>query len=144
MSAKNGDKVRVHYKLKDINDEVIESTYDSEPLEFTIGDSHVIPGFNNGVIGMKVGETKRLDIPCADAYGPRNEDKIFDFDRSRAPEHFEPHIGQTVKLHRPDGRAIMATVLERTATGYKMDANHPLAGKDLTFDIELVEIINDR
>ncbi len=141
MSAKNGDTVKVHYKLKDTNDELIESTYDSDPLEFTLGDEHVIPGFNNGIIGMEAGEAKKLHVPFADAYGPRDKEKIFDFDKSKAPESFEPQIGQTIKLHRPNGGAIMATVLERTVTGYKMDANHPFAGKDLIFDLELVEIV---
>ena len=143
MGAQEGDKVKVHYTLKDNNDEVIESTLDAEPLELTLGDKHVIPGFDSGVTGMEVGESKTLHIPAEDAYGPRNEELVFDFDRSKAPESFDPNIGQTVKLHRADGQPIMATVLERTPTGYKMDANHPFAGKDLIFDLKLVEIVSD-
>ncbi|MBI4826565.1 MAG: FKBP-type peptidyl-prolyl cis-trans isomerase [Nitrospirae bacterium] len=143
MIAKSGDKVKVHYTLKDINNEVIESSRETHPLEFTLGDKHVIPGFDKGVTGMKVGESKTINIPFADAYGPRNEAMIFEFDKSKAPEQFDPAIGQTVKLHRADGMPVMATVIGKTVNGFTMDANHPLAGKDLTFDLELVEIITE-
>lgn len=142
MGAKSGDKVKVHYTLKDINDKVVESTRDAEPLEFTLGDKHLIPGFGKGVTGMEVGESKTINIPFAEAYGPRNDKMVFEFDRSKAPENFDPRIGQSVKLHRADGQPVMATVIKRTAKGYMMDGNHPLAGKDLTFDLELVEIVD--
>lgn len=142
MGVKNGDKIKVHYTLKDINDKVVESTRDAEPLEFTLGDRHLIPGFGKGVTGMEVGESKTINIPFAEAYGPRNDKMVFEFDRSKAPENFDPRIGQSVKLHRADGQPVMATVTKRTAKGYMMDCNHPLAGKDLTFDLELVEIVD--
>lgn len=143
MIAKSGDKVKVHYTLKDINNEVLESSRDTQPLEFTLGDKHVIPGFDNGVTGMKVGEAKTVHIPFAEAYGPRKEEMIFEFDKSKAPEQFDPTIGQTVKLHRADGMPVMATVIGKTVNGFTMDSNHPLAGKDLTFDLELIEIITE-
>jgi peptidylprolyl isomerase len=140
MKAKSGNKVKVHYTLKDINNEMVESSRETEPLEFTLGDKQVIPGFDKGVTGMGVGESKTINVPFIDAYGPRNEDMVFEFDKSKTPENFEPVTGQTVKLHRADGQPVMATVIGKTKKGYQMDANHPLAGKDLTFDLELVEI----
>jgi peptidylprolyl isomerase len=90
---------------------------------------------------MAPGETKTIHIPAEEAYGPRDENKVFDFDRSRAPEGFEPEIGQMVQMYRPDGKSIIVTVVDITDEYFKMDANHPLAGKDLTFDLELVEIV---
>ncbi|MBI4843752.1 MAG: FKBP-type peptidyl-prolyl cis-trans isomerase [Nitrospirae bacterium] len=144
MNAKKGDAVKVHYILRDVNDEVIESTHDSVPLKFTLGDRHVITGFDNGVTGMCIGEKKRVHIPFADAYGPWKKEKVFEFDKSKAPANFDPLVGQSVKLHRADGTPVVVTITERTKNGYMMDANHPLAGKDLTFDLELVEIVSSR
>lgn len=140
MKAKVGDKVRVHYTLR-IDDEVFESSVGMKPIEFVIGNGDLLPGFENGVIDMAPGETKTIHIPAEEAYGPRDENKVFDFDRSRAPEGFEPEIGQMVQMYRPDGKSIIVTVVDITDEYFKMDANHPLAGKDLTFDLELVEIV---
>ncbi len=140
MKAKVGDKVRVHYTLR-IDDEVFESSVGMKPIEFVIGNGDLLPGFENGVIDMSPGETKTIHIPAEEAYGPRDENKVFDFDRSRAPEGFEPEIGQMVQMYRPDGKSIIVTVVDITDEYFKMDANHPLAGKDLTFDLELVEIV---
>ena len=140
MKAKAGDRVKVHYTLR-IDDEVFESSVGTQPIEFVIGTGGMIPGFENGVIDMSPGDTKTIHIPAEEAYGPRDESKVFDFDRSRAPEGFEPEIGQIVQMYRPDGKTIIVTVVGITDEYFKMDANHPLAGKDLTFDLELVEIM---
>ena len=140
MQAKKGDKVKVHYTLKLNGDEIVESSKDSLPLSFTIGEGQMIPGFENGVIGMAPGETKTINIPCAEGYGERDEKLVFTFDKNRAPADFDPQIGQTIKMHRPDGKSFAVTVLERTETGFLMDGNHPMAGKDLTFELELIEI----
>jgi peptidylprolyl isomerase len=140
MPAKNGDKVKVHYTLKDINDNVVESSANTLPIEFTIGEGKVISGFEKTVIGMKPQNKKTVTIPPEDAYGPHDEKKVFEFDKKNAPGDFDPQIGQTITMHRPDGKTFTVTVAGRTETGFMMDANHPLAGKELIFDLELVEI----
>ncbi|MBI5665315.1 MAG: FKBP-type peptidyl-prolyl cis-trans isomerase [Nitrospirae bacterium] len=141
MPAKNGDKVKVHYTLKDINGNVVESSIKDMPIEFTIGEGKVIAGFEKNIIGMNPADTKTVTIPPEDAYGTRDEKKVFEYDKKNAPGDFEPQIGQSIQMHRPDGKSFVVTVLGRTDKGFKMDANHPLAGKELIFDLELVEIV---
>jgi len=141
MQAKNGDRVKVHYTLKDSKGNVVESSRDIQPIEFTIGAGNVIPGFEKGIIGMGIAETKTVVISPEDAYGPHDEKKVFEFARKNAPGDFDPQIGLPVKMHRPDGQAVVVTVVGRTEKGFMMDANHPLAGKELTFDLELLEIV---
>lgn len=141
MQVKNGDTVKLNYTLKDSKGEVIESSKELAPIEFTIGESKVIPGIEKGVTGMKVGESKTVTLPPEDGYGKHDEKKIFEYPRKNAPEDFNPRVGQMIKLHRPNGKPVPVTVLAVTDNGFKMDANHPLAGKDLTFDLELVEIV---
>ncbi|MBI4654031.1 MAG: peptidylprolyl isomerase [Nitrospirae bacterium] len=140
MQVKNGDKVKVHYSLKLDNGEVIESSVDTIPLEFTLGGGKMIPGFENGIIGMNVGEKKAINIPYKEAYGPRNEEMVFDFPKSRCPQGFDSQVGQQVQMFRPDGSAFKVTVINITEENFTMDANHPLAGRDLVFDLELIEI----
>jgi len=143
MQAKKGDRVKVHYTLKDSTGEVVESSRDTLPIEFTIGENKVIPGFEKGITGMDLNEKKTLKIPPEDAYGHHNKDKVFEFSRKNAPGDFDPRIGSTIQMHRPDGKAVIVTVLGKTETGYIMDANHPMAGKELIFDLELLEILSD-
>ncbi len=140
MQAKHGDKVKVHYTLKINGGEVVDSSAGAPPLEFTLGDGRMIPGFEAGVIGMSAGEKKTINIPADLAYGPRNEKMVFEFPKDRCPEGFDPQLGQQIQLNRPDGKSFVATVAGVTEGGYAMDANHPLAGKDLVFDLEIVEI----
>jgi peptidylprolyl isomerase len=141
MNAKSGDTVKVHYTLKDIKGNEVESSLKSDPIEFTIGEGKTIPGFDKGVTGMAVNEKKTITIPPEDAYGPHEKKLIFEYDKKNASADFDPQIGQTIQMHRPDGKTLIVTVIERTEKGYMMDANHPLAGKELIFDLELVEII---
>lgn len=141
MAAQQGDRVRVHYTLKDAQGKVVESSRDSIPIEFVIGEGKVIRGFERNVEGMEPGSTSTVTIPPEDGYGLRDEKRIFEFSRMNAPRDFDPQIGQTVQMHRPDGKSVVVTVLSRTEKGYMMDANHPLAGKELVFDLELVEIV---
>jgi len=141
MPAKNGDKVKVHYTLKDTNGKVVESSVNSIPIEFTLGEGKVIAGFEKNIIGMEPDETKTVTIPPEDAYGTREEKKVFEYDKKNAPGDFEPQIGQSIQMHRPDGKSLVVTVLSRTDKGFMMDANHPLAGKELIFDLELIEIV---
>ncbi len=140
MQAKHGAKVKVHYTLKINEGEVVDSSAGAPPLEFTLGDGRMIPGFEAGVIGMSAGEKKTINIPADMAYGVRNEKMVFEFPRDRCPEGFDPQLGQQIQLNRPDGKSFVATVTGVTESGYAMDANHPLAGKDLVFDLEIVEI----
>lgn len=141
MPVKNGDRVKVHYTLKDINGNVVESSVNSIPIEFTLGEGKVIAGFEKNIAGMDPKETKTITIPPEDAYGDRDEKKVFEFDKKNAPGDFEPQIGQSIQMHRPDGKSFVVTVLNRTEKGFMMDANHPLAGKELIFELELVDIL---
>jgi FKBP-type peptidyl-prolyl cis-trans isomerase 2 len=141
LQAKQGDRVKVHYTLKDAKGHVIESSRETSPIEFTIGEGKVIPGFENGVLGIAINELKTITIPPEEAYGLHDEKKVFNFDRKNAPPDFEPKVGDTVKMHRPDGKAVVVTVVAINEKGFLMDANHPLAGKELIFDLELVEIV---
>ncbi|MEW6601818.1 MAG: peptidylprolyl isomerase [Nitrospirota bacterium] len=141
MPVKKGDRVKVHYTLKDINGDVVESSVNSMPIEFVVGEGRVIAGFEKNILGMKPKDTKTVTIPPEEAYGPREEKKVFEFDKKNAPGDFEPQIGQSIQMHRPDGKTFVVTVMSRTEKGFMMDANHPLAGKELIFDLELVEIM---
>lgn len=139
--VKKGDTVNVHYtgKLKDGT--VFDSSADREPLQFTLGEGQIIPGFEQGVIGMKPGETKTVDIPADKAYGPHRKELVLVVNKSKIPAHLKPEVGQQLKLNQPDGRAVPVRVTNVSESKVTLDANHPLAGKDLTFEIELVEIV---
>ena len=141
MNAKTGDTVKVHYTLKAADGEVIESSDKTTPIELTIGGGKSILGFENKIIGMSPNDSKTITVPAEEAYGHRNENMVFEFSKEKAPEGFEPQVGEEVQLHRPNGKTFTVTVIDITEKGFKMDANHPLAGKDLFFDLELVEIV---
>lgn len=140
-AVKEGDMVRVHYTGKFDDGTVFDSSEDSTPMEFTVGKGDVFQRVDEGVIGMNPGETKTIRIPMEEAYGPHKEERIFEFDKTRAPEGFDPVIGQVVQMYRVDGLPVRATVIGKSETSFTMDCNHPLAGKDLIFDITLVEIV---
>jgi peptidylprolyl isomerase len=142
MEVKNGDKVKIHYTLKAGNGETIESSAGSAPLELKLGEGKMIPGFEKGVIGMKQGESKTITVSPEEAYGLREEKKVFEFSREKAPAAFDPRIGDTVQMHALDGSSFKVTVVDLTEKAFIMDANHPLAGKDLVFDLELVEVVS--
>ena len=141
MPADKGNTVKVHYTLKDAEGEIIESSADTLPIEFTIGEGKVIAGFEKNIIGMETGDKKTIKLAPDDAYGPRDEKLIFEFAKKNAPEAFDPQLGQTIQMHRADGKPRTVTVISRTENGFMMDANHPLAGKELDFDLELLEIL---
>ncbi len=140
MAAKKGDKVKVHYTLKSESGETLESSMNAAPAEFIIGDGKFVRGFEKGLVGMKSGETKTITVSEDEAYGIYEEKKIFEFSRERLPQGSEFQTGQVVRLYRPDGSAFPVTVIGVTEKGYKMDANHPLAGKTLVFEVKLLEI----
>ncbi|MBI5187855.1 MAG: FKBP-type peptidyl-prolyl cis-trans isomerase [Nitrospirae bacterium] len=139
--VKEGDKVRVHYTGRLDDGTVFDSSEDSAPLEFTVGKGEVFSRIEQGIIGISPGESKTISIPMEEAYGPHREERVFEFDRKRAPENFDPVVGQPVQMYRADGLPVMATVVGISETSFIMDCNHSLAGKNLTFDITLVEIV---
>jgi peptidylprolyl isomerase len=138
--AKPGDTVKVHYTGKLENGTVFDSSADREPLQFSIGEGNVIPGFENAVVGMNPGDIKTEKIPCADAYGPRHEEMIQTIERSAIPADIAVQEGQQLQVSQPGGEALVVTVAEVTDDAVTLDGNHRLAGKDLVFEIELVEI----
>jgi peptidylprolyl isomerase len=140
--AQSGDKVKVHYTGKFEDDTVFDTSKDKEPLEFMIGSGEVIPGFEKSVIGMEEGEEKTIIIPPEEAYGPKREELILKREKSEFPENIRPVVGKQVgiRLNQPDVPLINAIITEVSEDTVTLDANHPLAGKTLVFDIELVGI----
>ena len=139
--AKSGDTVQVHYTGTLTDGTIFDSSVGRTPLEFTVGSGQVIKGFDEGVAGMNPGEKKTIDIPVEDAYGPANEDMIFTLNRSDIPNDIPLELGMTLNMHE-DGnpRPIPVIVRDLTDTSVTLDANHPLAGQDLTFEVELVGV----
>jgi len=138
--AKTGDTVKVHYTGKLDNGTVFDSSVDREPLEFTIGEGQLIADFEQAVIDMNPGESKTIKIAYDNAYGPHREEMLMVVDRSQFPEGLEPKIDQKLQVRDPDGGDSVVTVVDVTDANVTLDANHPLAGKDLTFEIQLTEI----
>ena len=138
--VKKGDKVKIHYtgKLKDGS--IFDSSEGREPLEFTVGGNMVVPGFENGVIGMKKGENKTISISPEEAYGEHNAEQVSVVERSQLPEDMEPEVGMALQATGQDGSVIPVAITEVNEETVTVDANHPLAGKQLIFDLELVEI----
>jgi peptidylprolyl isomerase len=138
--AKQGDTVRVHYTGTLTNGMPFDSSVGREPLEFTLGEGGVIAGFDDAVTGMTVGQTKTVTIPAAEAYGGRREEMLLNVPRAQVPPSVTPEVGQQLRLGR-GAEAVDVTVREVTDEHVVLDANHPLAGEDLTFELELVEIV---
>jgi len=138
--AKSGDTVKVHYTGKLDDGTIFDSSQDRDPLEFKIGEGQIIPGFEQAVVGMNPGENKTATIPVDEAYGPRRDEMVMDVEKEQFPEHITPEVGQKLQMKRSDGQIIMVTITDISEAKVTLDANHPLAGKDLTFDIQLVEI----
>lgn len=137
--AQTGDTVRIHYTGKLADGSVFDSSNGRQPLEFTLGESQVIPGFEEAVSGMEPGQETTVTIPTDRAYGAHKAELVFDVPREQFPEDLEPKIGQQLQMSNGDQTAVV-TVAELNNGTVKLDANHPLAGKDLTFKIALVEI----
>ena len=141
MKVKNNDTIRVHYKGTLTNGDLFDSSEGREPLEFTVGSGQVIPGFDSAVIDMEVGEAKSFLIPCDDAYGQADERLVQEVGRDQLPEDMQPEVGMMLSSQLPNGQQIPVKVVEVTDASIKIDANHPLAGEDLNFEITLVEIV---
>lgn len=140
--AQKGDTVKVHYTGKLDDGMVFDSSQQrGQPLEFTLGQGRLIRGFENAVMDMAVGETKMVKIPPEEAYGPRYEDLVRTMERSKFPPKIEAREGVFVNIRQSDGGMLEAMITGVTDDAVTLDANHPLAGKTLTFEIELVEIV---
>ncbi|MCG6883019.1 MAG: peptidylprolyl isomerase [Silicimonas sp.] len=139
--AKAGDTVKIHYTGTLADGSKFDSSEGRDPLEFTLGSGQVIPGFDKAVTGMTVGEAQTVEIPSEDAYGPHDPNGRQSFPRDKVPDDIPLDIGTRLQLSGPQGQPIMVTVAEVTESEVILDANHPLAGQDLTFEIELVEIV---
>lgn len=141
QAVKKGDTVKVHYHGRMTNGQTFDSSEGREPLEFKVGAGMVIPGFDNGVLNMQAGEKKTIEIPVGDAYGPRDEKLIIDFPKENMPQDMNPEEGMQLQLTNQDGQAFPVVVKSVGEKSIQLDANHPLAGEDLIFDIELVAIV---
>lgn len=138
--AKQGDTVRVHYTGTLGDGTVFDSSKDREPLEFGLGTGQVIPGFDQALTGMKPGESKKVTIAADEAYGPYRSELVMVVDRSEFPADIAPSIGDQFELSQ-EGQSFVVNVTDVTDQEVTLDANHPLAGKELTFELELVEIV---
>lgn len=139
-TIKNADTVKVHYTGTLEDGEVFDSSIDREPLQFTLGQGQLIPGFESAIIGLGVGDKTTTNIPCAEAYGEHNPQLEITVEESQLPEGMEVKIGAQLQLNQPDGQPIPCVITKIDGEKATIDANHPLAGKDLTFNIEIVEI----
>jgi FKBP-type peptidyl-prolyl cis-trans isomerase 2 len=144
QQVKTGDKVKVHYHGKLTNGETFDSSTGRAPLEFEVGSGMVIKGFDVGVEGMTVGEKRTISIPVAEAYGPKNPEMLIEMPKDRFPSDMEIEIDMPLMMSDGSGQNFQVTVTEVKDNSVVLDANHPLAGQDLVFDIELVEIVGGK
>ncbi len=138
--VKQNDTVKVHYTGKLADGQVFDSSLEREPIEFTMGQGQLIPGFEKGLLDMKVNEKKTINIPSEEAYGEPRQELIQEVDKSQLPEEIKPEPGMGLVSKSPDGREMNLVVTEVKEQSIVVDGNHPLAGKDLIFDLEVVEI----
>ena len=139
--VKSGDTVRIHYTGTLEDGSQFDSSSGRDPLEFTVGSGSVIPGFEAAIIGMVVGDSKSVTIASADAYGPHQSELVREVEREAIPDTIELAVGLQLQAQGPDNNQLVLTVVEFDEETVRLDANHPLAGKDLTFALELVEIV---
>jgi peptidylprolyl isomerase len=140
--AKIGDLVAIHYTGKLEDGTVFDSSRDRDPLEFALGSGQVIPGFEAAVMGMSIGESKTEVIPSEQAYGPYRDEMVMVVDRQQIPAEIPLDVGLQLQLQGPDGQAVPVLVTDFSDSNVTLDANHPLAGETLIFDIELVGVQN--
>ncbi len=141
QQAQNGDKVKVHYHGKLRSGETFDSSNGREPLEFTVGSGQVIKGFDDGVRGMQQGDKKTIEIPVGDAYGEKEDERVVEFPKTQFPPDLTPQVGMQLMMSDGAGQQLPVVIVEIKEDSVVLDANHPLAGQDLIFDIELVEIV---
>jgi peptidylprolyl isomerase len=141
QQVKAGDTVRVHYQGRLTDGTTFDSSEGREPLEFQVGSGMVIKGFDEGVMGMSVGQKKTIEIPVEEAYGPKDPQAIVEFPAANFPPNMKPEIGMQLAMTNQQGHQIPVTIIEIKPDIVVLDANHQLAGEDLVFDLELVEIV---
>jgi len=140
-NPKNGDTVKVHYTGKLASGEVFDTSEGGDPLSFKLGGREVIPGLEAAVLGMAVGDSLTVTIPCDDAYGPPRKELVIPIQRSELPEDLTPEVGMQLAMQgEGEEEQIPVLITAVTEAEVTLDANHPLAGKDLTFDVKLVSI----
>ncbi|MBN2427151.1 MAG: FKBP-type peptidyl-prolyl cis-trans isomerase [Deltaproteobacteria bacterium] len=140
-AVKEGDKVQVHYRGSLDDGSEFESSYESDPLEFEVGSPDIIPGFNQALVGMEPGDKKTVKVPMSKAYGPYRDHFVFEVERQAFPPETNPVVGQVFEMRNEEDRAVHVTVKEVREDKVVIDANHRLAGNDLTFEIELKGIL---
>jgi len=138
--VKENDTVKVHYTGKLSNGQVFDSSVDREPLEVTLGQGMLIPGFEKGIMTMELNEKKTINIPVAEAYGDVQKELLYHVKKEQLPQDMKPEVGMGLASKGEDGREVQFRIAEVNEDHIIADANHPLAGQDLTFDLELVEI----
>lgn len=137
--AQQGNTVQIHYTGRLSDGTVFDSSSGRDPLEFTLGEGQVIPGFEQAVLGMSSGEQQTVTIPAAEAYGQSKDELVFDVPREQFPPDIDPQVGQRLQMQQ-GGQVAVVVVKGVGDESVTLDANHPLAGQDLTFDLELVEV----
>jgi peptidylprolyl isomerase len=142
MAVQSGDTIKIHYNGRLTDGTTFDSSEGRSPLEFIVGSGSVIKGFDEGVQGMIVGEKKTIEIPFLEAYGPEDPSMIIEFPVDRLPEDLKPEIGMQLNMNNAEGQQFPVVITGLTDENIILNANHPLAGKDLIFDLELVEILD--
>ena len=137
---KQGDTVRIHYTGTLLDGNVFDSSDGRDPLEFVVGSGQIITGLDSAMPGLSVGDKKRVEIACVDAYGPINPAMRQDIPREGIPDDIPLEPGTQLQMQTPDGQALPVTVVDANEATVTLDANHPLAGQDLVFEIEVVSI----
>lgn len=138
----SGDTIKVHYTGRLDDGRVFASSKERAPLEITVGDGTLIPSLEDTLVHMEQGEEKTVTIPADQAYGPQRPELLLAVDREEFPKNIDPEVGQRLEVRQRDGEVTVVTVAEVTDERVVIDANHPLAGQDLTFELELVEVRN--
>lgn len=141
--AKTGDTVKVHYTGTLNNGQVFDSSKERDPLEFVLGTGMVIAGFDAAVTGLEPGESITKTIPVDEAYGPYQKEMVADIEKANIPADFELAVGQRLQMQAPGGEVMAVTITDMKGDMVTLDGNHPLAGQDLTFELELVEIVEN-
>ena len=138
--AEAGDRVKINFTGKLEDGSVFANTADSEPLEFQLGEGNIIPGIENAVEGMNVGESKTVKVPPEQSYGQRHDELVEVVGRDKFPKDVEPQVGQKFEVSQQEGQPMVVRVVDVSEQTVTLDGNHPLAGRDLTFELELIEI----
>ncbi|HRV91467.1 MAG TPA: peptidylprolyl isomerase [Anaerolineae bacterium] len=139
--AQHGDTVKVHYTGKLEDGTQFDSSTSGDPLEFTLGGGQIIPGFEKAILGMTPGDAKTVTIPSQEAYGDHREDMVVVVNKTQFPDHITPQVGQQLEMRQANNQPLNVVITDISGEEVTLDANHPLAGKDLVFDLELVEIV---